>query len=230
MLTLRKSSERGRANHGWLQSQHSFSFASYYDPRHMGFSKLRVINDDFIAPGAGFDTHGHRDMEIITYVLQGVIAHKDSEGNVKNLPAGELQLMSAGSGISHSEFNASSQHALTLLQIWIEPDVLGQPPGYQQQDFGQTEGLTHVMSPDGVDGTLKIKQDAHLHQLILAPKQSLNFASQLPRQYVHVIAGQLEINGESLGPGDALQITDEGQLRFVSLGESPVKALVLELP
>jgi redox-sensitive bicupin YhaK (pirin superfamily) len=230
MLTLRKSSERGGVNHGWLNSQHAFSFGSYYDPKHMGFSKLRVINDDHVAAGAGFDTHGHRDMEIISYVLEGVIAHKDSEGNIKTLPAGEFQLMSAGSGITHSEYNHSQQEPLKFLQIWIEPNVRGQIPGYQQKDFGQTEGLTNVISPDGVDGSLQIKQNAHLHQLILASGKSLAFNPQLPKQYIYLITGQLQVDGETLSSGDGMQVTDEGGLSFVSVGENPVKALVFELP
>lgn len=230
MLTLRKSSERGSANHGWLNSQHTFSFGSYYDPKHMGFSKLRVINDDLVTPGAGFATHGHRDMEIISYVLEGVIAHKDSQGNVKTLPAGEFQLMSAGSGITHSEYNDSQQEPLKFLQIWIEPNVQRQTPGYQQKDFAQAEGLTHIISPDGVKGTLQIKQNAHLHQLILSPDKSLSFKPKLPRQYVHLIAGQLQVSGETLSSGDGLQVTDEGELNFVSVSENPVRALVFELP
>lgn len=230
MLTLRKSSERGSANFGWLNSQHSFSFGSYYDPKHMGFSALRVLNDDLVAPGAGFGTHGHRNMEIISYVLEGVIAHKDSEGNVKTLPAGEFQLMSAGKGITHSEYNDSQQTPLKFLQIWIEPNVQGQTPGYQQKDFGQAEGLSHIISPDGVNGTLQIKQNTHLHQLILSPGQSLTFDSQLPKQYVHVVAGQLQVNGQSLNPGDGLQLSDEEALSFTTVGDIPVKALVFELP
>jgi redox-sensitive bicupin YhaK (pirin superfamily) len=140
MIILRPANERGTANFGWLDSKHSFSFGRYYDPEHMGFSALRVINDDSVAPGAGFATHGHRDMEIISYVLQGSIAHKDSEGNVEVLPAGEFQLMSAGSGITHSEYNASQTDPLKFLQIWIQPNTLGSSPGYQQKNFGQAVG------------------------------------------------------------------------------------------
>src|SRR5574343_637077 len=142
MITLRKSCQRGYADHGWLKSFHSVSFADYFDPAHMGFGNLRVINEDRIAAGTGFDTHGHRDMEILSYVLEGEIAHKDSEGNVATLPPGEFQLMSAGSGIRHSEFNPSRTKGLHFLQIWIRPNVYGEAPGYQQKDFGRNPGLT----------------------------------------------------------------------------------------
>lgn len=141
MIRIRKALERGQANLGWLKSQHTFSFASYYDPQHMGVSSLRVINDDRVAPGAGFETHGHKDMEIISYVISGTIAHKDSFGNIKTLPAGEFQLMSAGKGIYHSEFNASNTEPLHFLQIWIQPDTLGIDAGYQQKAFAQTAAL-----------------------------------------------------------------------------------------
>lgn len=149
MITVRHAEDRGRANFGWLDSKHTFSFGSYYDPKHMGFSELRVINDDLVQPNAGFDTHGHRDMEIISYVLEGVIAHKDSEGNVQTLPAGEFQLMSAGKGIYHSEYNASETDPLRFLQIWIQPNTFGNKPGYQQKDFGRNAGLTTIATPNG---------------------------------------------------------------------------------
>ncbi|MFT4938983.1 MAG: redox-sensitive bicupin YhaK (pirin superfamily) [Paraglaciecola sp.] len=230
MLTIRKSEQRGKADHGWLNARHTFSFANYYDPENMGFSSLRVINDDRIEPGKGFPTHGHRDMEIITYVIEGEIAHKDNQGNVKTLPAGEFQLMSAGSGISHSEYNHSQEDQLKLLQIWIEPNVRGQQPGYQQKNFGQTQGLTHIASPEGTAGTLLIKQNAHLHHLLLNSAESLTLESQLPQQYVHVIAGQLDVNGERLGPGDGLKVSDEKALTFTAVGDLHVEALVFELP
>jgi redox-sensitive bicupin YhaK (pirin superfamily) len=230
MLVLRPSSDRGSSNHGWLNSRFSFSFADYYDPKHMGFSKLRVINDDIIKPSSGFDTHGHRDMEIISYVLEGNIAHKDSQGNVRTLPAGEFQLMSAGSGIAHSEHNHSNTEILKLLQIWIEPNVKGQVPGYQQKNFGQSEGLTHIISPDGINGTLQIKQDMHLHQLILDSGQQTNLTSVLPNQYVHLVSGRLIVNGVEMAPGDGLKVTEEEKLVFKSIGEEVIKALVFELP
>lgn len=230
MLVLRKSSQRGNANLGWLKSQHTFSFGEYYDPEQMGFSKLRVINQDTVEPSKGFGTHGHRDMEIISYVLKGNIAHKDSQGNIKTLPAGEFQLMSAGSGIRHSEFNNSDKEPLEFLQIWIEPSVKGQTPSYQQKDFGQSEGLTQVISPDGLNDTLQVKQDMHLHQLILNKGQQTDLASLLPNQYVQLVSGRLNVNGVEMSPGDGLKITDEAKLVFSSVGEDVLKALVFELP
>jgi len=230
MFVLRPSSQRGSEDHGWLTSQHSFSFAHYYDLAHMGFSKLRVINQDIVQPSKGFGTHGHRDMEIISYVLEGNIAHKDSQGNVRTLPAGEFQLMSAGSGITHSEYNHSDTQALNFLQIWIEPNIKGQAPGYQQKDFGQHEGLTHIISPNGANETLQVKQNMHVHQLILSTAQPTHLTSTLPNQYVHLVSGKLDINGVEMAPGDGLKITDEVKLVFKSLDEEAVKALVFELP
>lgn len=231
MMQFRRSKERGRASFGWLNSQHSFSFGSYYDPAHMGHSVLRVINDDEVAPGAGFDPHGHRDMEIISYVLEGAIEHKDSEGNVQTLPAGEFQLMSAGRGIMHSEYNASGSDPLRFLQIWVLPNVSGQTPGYQQKDFGRNPGLTAVITPTGEGGTLRIKQDATLYQLLLNtdhPMAQLSLAAR--KVYVHLIEGALLVNGEPLSPGDGVAIQDIDNLRFEQQGESPVKALVFDLP
>jgi hypothetical protein len=196
----------------------------------MGFSKLRVINQDIVQPSKGFGTHGHRDMEIISYVLEGNIAHKDSQGNVRTLPAGEFQLMSAGSGITHSEYNHSDTQALNFLQIWIEPNIKGQAPGYQQKDFGQHEGLTHIISPNGANETLQVKQNMHVHQLILSTAQPTHLTSTLPNQYVHLVSGKLDINGVEMAPGDGLKITDEVKLVFKSLDEEAVKALVFELP
>ena len=196
----------------------------------MGFSALRVINEDIVQPNMGFGTHGHRDMEIISYVLEGNIAHKDNQGNVRTLPAGEFQLMSAGSGITHSEYNHSDKNPLKFLQIWIAPNVKGQTPGYQQKDFGQNEGLTHIISPTGVNGTLRVKQDMHLHQLVLFPSQQVQLSSQLPNQYVHLVSGKLSINGVVMSAGDGLKVTDEEKLEFKSIGEKVLKALVFELP
>ncbi|MFT4940948.1 MAG: redox-sensitive bicupin YhaK (pirin superfamily) [Paraglaciecola sp.] len=230
MLVLRASSQRGSADYGWLNSHHSFSFANYYDPAHMGFSSLRVINDDIVQPSMGFGTHGHRDMEIISYVLEGEIAHKDNQGNVKILPAGEFQLMSAGTGITHSEYNNSDKESLKFLQIWIEPNVKGQTPGYQQKDFGQHEGLTHIISPNGLNGTLQVKQTMHLHQLVLSSGQQTHLTSKLPNQYVHLVSGKLDVNGFEIASGDGLKITHEEKLFFKSLDEEGVKALIFELP
>ncbi|EHA1123651.1 pirin family protein [Vibrio navarrensis] len=231
MISVRQAQERGRANFGWLDSKHTFSFGSYYDPQHMGFSALRVINDDKVIPGAGFETHGHRDMEIISYVLSGTIAHKDSEGNVQTLPAGEFQLMSAGKGIYHSEFNASKADDLRFLQIWIEPSSLGGQPGYQQKDFGREPGLTPIATPDGREGTLQIKQDATLSQLILASSESLSLAVQAGRKvYVHLVSGTLSLDSTTLQPGDGAKVVDQTVLELRSSGSETVTALVFDLP
>ena len=230
MITLRKANDRGRANFGWLDSKHTFSFGSYYDPRHMGFSKLRVINDDVVAGGKGFDTHGHRDMEIISYVLEGSIEHQDSAGNVQVLPAGEFQLMSAGKGIFHSEYNARKNKPLRFLQIWIEPNVFGQKPGYQQKAFGKAEGLTTIITPTGENGTLQIKQQATLHQLILAPGDELTFEPDSAKVYIHQVEGKLHVNNVQLTSGDGAKINGENKLLLTNSGSKQVTALVFELP
>lgn len=230
MISIRRSNQRGSANFGWLNSKHTFSFGNYYDERQMGFSALRVINDDHIAADSGFDTHGHRDMEIISYVLDGEIAHKDSAGNVATLPPGEFQLMSAGSGIRHSEFNPSQTKELHFLQIWIQPNVYGQTPGYQQKDFGSKKGLTLAVSPDGEAGSLVIKQDARLYQLLLDGNASAELpASRKRKYYVHVISGELAIEGEIVKPGDGAKIEDINNLVMVAQ-QKAVKALVFDLP
>lgn len=230
MISIRRSEERGAADFGWLQSKHSFSFGNYYDVRHMGFSALRVINDDRVAPAAGFQTHGHSDMEIISYVISGEIAHKDSEGNVATLPTGEFQLMSAGSGIRHSEFNPSPEKSLHFLQIWIQPNVYGLAPGYQQKDFGSHPGLTLVISPDGREGSLVIKQDAFLYQL-LAEAESITSlpASSGRKYYVHIIEGELEVEGQVLKPGDGAKIENIRELKLLAAQQN-VRALVFDLP
>jgi quercetin 2,3-dioxygenase len=230
MINVRRSNERGRANFGWLDSKHTFSFGNYFDEQHMGYSALRVINDDRVKPGAGFDTHGHRDMEIISYVLDGEIAHKDSEGNVATLPAGEFQLMSAGKGIRHSEFNPSLTKGLHFLQIWIQPNVYGQAPSYQQKAFGQKPGLTLTISPNGEAGSLVIKQDARIYQLLLQPNAHVELPTSVTRRYfVHVVEGELRIEGETVGPGDGAKIEGIQLLRFRAQAET-VKALVIDLP
>jgi quercetin 2,3-dioxygenase len=230
MINIRRSNQRGGADFGWLKSKHTFSFGNYYDERQMGFSALRVINDDRVAADSGFDTHGHRDMEIISYVLDGEIAHKDSAGNVATLPPGEFQLMSAGSGIRHSEFNPSQTNELHFLQIWIQPNVYGQAPGYQQKDFGSKKGLTLAVSPDGEAGSLTIKQDARLYQLLLDGNTSADLpASKKRKYYVHVINGELAIEGEIVKPGDGAKIEDINSLVMVAQ-QKAVKALVFDLP
>lgn len=231
MITVRHASDRGQANFGWLQSRHTFSFGSYYDPHHMGFSALRVINDDIVSPAAGFDTHGHRDMEIISLVLEGEIEHKDSQGNRQTLPAGEFQLMSAGRGIYHSEYNASSSQALRFLQIWIEPNEQGGEPGYQQKDFGKQAGFTVIATPTGEDGTLHIKQDARLLQLILPPGESVTLPLEAGRHaYVHQVAGTLDVETTSLAPGDGAKIEDIHHITFRNKGNETSQALVFDLP
>lgn len=230
MIRIRKAQDRGQADLGWLKSQHTFSFASYYDPRHMGVSSLRVINDDRVAPSAGFETHGHKDMEIISYVISGTIAHKDSFGNIKTLPAGEFQLMSAGKGIYHSEFNASNTEPLHFLQIWIQPDTLGIDAGYQQKAFEQTSALTAVVTPTGENGTLKVQQDATLYRLMLAPQEQVHMPQLKPERqlYVQLVEGTLKVNEQVLTPGDGAHITAEEVVRF-SVTDSPVTALVFDL-
>ena len=229
MINVRKASERGQANFGWLQSRHTFSFGNYYDPRYMGVSALRVINDDRVIPGQGFATHGHRDMEIISYVISGTIAHKDSYGHVKDLPAGEFQLMSAGSGIYHSEYNPSATEPLHFLQIWIQPATTGGQPEYQQKAFEQTEALTAVITPDGRDGTLRIKQDATVYRLQLADAEQLTLPLTSGRTlYLQLIKGELTLNGTPLNVGDGVSVTDE-QLLSMQASEA-VEALVFDLP
>lgn len=231
MISVRHSHERGRANFGWLDSKHTFSFGNYYDPKHMGFSALRVINDDIVNPGAGFDTHGHRDMEIISYVLEGSIEHKDSEGNVQVLPAGEFQLMSAGTGIFHSEYNASKKDNLRFLQIWIQPNTFGNKPGYAQKDFGTNPGLTTIATPTGEKGTLLIKQDAKLHQLILEPGMGLDLNIEQGRKfYVHQIEGKLSVDETELNAGDGAKIENQQRISLTNKGERNVTALVFDLP
>ncbi|WP_333796155.1 pirin family protein [Rheinheimera sp.] len=230
MFEIIRANERGAAHFGWLKSKHTFSFGNYYNPEQMGFSALRVINDDEVAPGAGFQTHSHQNMEIISYVLSGTIAHKDSAGNEKTLPAGEFQLMSAGRGISHSEFNASHSDKLKFLQIWIQPNQQNGEPGYQQKDFGEAVGLTPVITPDGRDGTLQIKQNASLSQLILLPQQQLALPVQPGKAYyLHLINGELQLLSQTLLPGDGIKMLQLAELA-VKAGSDHVRALFFELP
>jgi len=230
MFEVIRSADRGRASFGWLNSKHTFSFGNYYNPQQMGFSALRVINDDEVAPGGGFQTHSHSNMEIISYVLEGRIAHRDSTGNQEVLPAGEFQLMSAGSGIAHSEFNASNEQRLKFLQIWIEPNEFDGEPGYQQKDFGRAPGLTEVISADGRNGTLKIKQDASVSQLILPAGESIALPVRQSRAYyLHLIEGQLALDETELHPGDGIKLVKIDSLS-ASAGESAVRALWFDLP
>jgi redox-sensitive bicupin YhaK (pirin superfamily) len=216
MLTVRKSQDRGYADHGWLKSFHSFSFAGYYDPEHMGWGNLRVINEDRIAPGTGFGTHGHRDMEIISYVLEGNLAHKDSMGNVKGIPPGDVQRMSAGTGVLHSEFNHAAGQQTHFLQIWIEPNVLGIEPSYEQKTFAAADKrgkLRLVASPSGADGSVTIHADAHLYAGLFDGEERASLPLDASRKaYVHLVKGQLEVNGQKLSGGDAAMIDQEGEL------------------
>ncbi|MEI8169564.1 MAG: pirin family protein [Rhodoferax sp.] len=216
MLMVRKSQERGFADHGWLKSFHSFSFAGYYDPAHMGWGNLRVINEDWIAAGKGFGTHGHRDMEIVTYVLQGSLAHKDSMGNVKAIPPGDVQRMSAGTGVQHSEFNHAPDATTHLLQIWIEPNVMGVTPSYEQKTFAEAEkqgNLRLVASNDGAEGSVTIHADARLYAGLFDGAQTAALTLAPHRKcYVHLVRGALAVNGVVLSTGDAALISDETQI------------------
>lgn len=229
MIEIRHSNERGPADHGWLQSRHTFSFAGYYDPDHMGVSALRVINDDRVSPGCGFAMHSHQDMEIISYVKRGAIEHKDSMGNVERLPAGEFQLMSAGTGVTHSEYNPSTAEPLEFLQIWIEPNVYGIEPGYQQKQFEARQGLQLIASPDAREGSLLIHQDACLYQLRLNAGQSVSHSLEPGRTvYVHVVSGTISVNDEHLSEGDGATVKAVNVLEFTGHGNS--EALVFDLP
>jgi len=229
MLQIRRNEDRGQASFGWLQSRHSFSFASYYDPAHMGVSVLRVLNDDQVAPGYGFETHPHRDMEIISYVLEGEIEHRDTMGSHSRLKAGEVQLMSAGTGILHSEFNPSGSEPLRFLQIWITPNRSGLTPGYQQRPFADSNGFSLLVSPDGSEGSLQINQDACLYRLQLTAGQQHTQPLQSDRSwYLHLIDGELTINGRTLYPGDAATLSNETALQLHSNAES--HGLLFDLP
>ncbi len=216
MLTLRTSQERGYADHGWLKSFHSFSFAGYYDPKHMGWGNLRVINEDRIAPGTGFGTHGHRDMEIVSYVISGNLAHKDSMGNVKGIPPGDVQRMSAGSGVQHSEFNHAPNDTTHFFQIWIEPNVTGIPPSYEQKTFADTEKqgvLRLVASPDAAQGSVKIHADARMYSGLFDGDQTATLELGARRKgYVHLVRGVLEVNGTVLQSGDAALLHEESRI------------------
>lgn len=228
MTYVRRADERGRANFGWLDSRHSFSFGSYYDPDHMGVSALRVINDDHVAPGAGFDTHGHRDMEIISYVLEGAVRHEDSMGNQFVVPAGEVQLMSAGTGVMHSEFNDSPDEPVHFLQIWIEPREMGLKPGYAQKKIEQKGVLTPLVTADGREGSLVINQDASLSRLKLGSGETFQFEGSNDVHYLHVISGEVSVNGTAFTPGDAVAFYQGGALEFEGVEET--EALLFELP
>jgi redox-sensitive bicupin YhaK (pirin superfamily) len=231
MLEVRKSEDRGHANHGWLDSHHTFSFAGYYDENHMGFGPLRVINEDRVNAGGGFGTHGHRDMEIISYVLEGELAHKDSMGTGSVIRPGDVQRMSAGSGVRHSEFNHAKDQTTHFLQIWIQPNVNGIPPSYEEKHFAADEKrgrLRLIASSDGAEGSVLIHQDAKLYAGLFdgAEAASLPLAAGR-RAFVHVVRGAVTVNGVALKTGDALKVADVSTID-VTNGEA-AEVLVFDL-
>ena len=231
MLQLRKSADRGYADHGWLKSFHSFSFAGYHDPQFMGWGNLRVINEDRVAAGMGFGKHGHRNMEIISYVLSGELAHEDSMGNIEGIPPGDVQRMSAGSGVTHSEFNYAKDKTTHFLQIWIEPNALEIEPSYEQKTIPLSDKqgkLRLVASPDGAEGSVKIFADAKVYAGLFDGQQLAQLQLDPKRKaYVHLIQGSLDINDQTLEGGDALLIESESQLA-ISNGKS-AEVLVFDL-
>lgn len=230
MIQLRPSSARGYADHGWLVARHSFSFADYFDPQEMGWGVLRVINEDRVAPGKGFATHGHRDMEIVTYVIEGTLEHRDSLGNGELIRPGEVQRMSAGSGIRHSESNPSPSQATHLLQIWIEPRELGITPGYEQQMLAPGRNAWRLIaSPDAAEGSARIHQDATLRAALLQESAELDYTLDGERlAYVQIVRGALTLNGVDMATGDGAKIAGESTLRFIAQVESEV--LLFDLP
>ncbi|HEX2531591.1 MAG TPA: pirin family protein [Burkholderiaceae bacterium] len=232
MIEIRKSEARGHANHGWLDTHHSFSFADYYDPQHMGFGPLRVINEDYIEAGAGFGMHGHKDMEIITYVLAGALEHKDSMGNGSVIRPGDVQRMSAGKGVMHSEFNHLPAEKTHLLQIWIEPNVRGIPPGYEEKRFDAAEKRGRwrlIASPDARDGSVLIHQDANVYAGLFDGDDSAGMAIAPGRRaYLHVARGAVAVNGIPLKAGDALKLTGEPRTELAQAQQAEV--LLFDLP
>lgn len=232
MIHIRRSEDRGHANHGWLDSYHTFSFADYYDPDFLGFGHLRVVNQDLVEPGKGFATHGHKDMEIVSYVLEGVLEHKDSMGNGSQMRRGEVQLMSAGTGVTHSEFNASESDPLRFLQMWIYPQERSTRPRYEQKAYSEEErrgGLRLVVSPDGADGSLTIGQDAKLYASLLAPGDRAEHALAPGRiAWLQVAGGRVKLNGEELDAGDGAAIRDEDKV--VLEGVADAELVLWELP
>jgi quercetin 2,3-dioxygenase len=226
MIDIRKSNDRGHANHGWLDSRFTFSFADYYDPKHIHFRTLRVMNDDRIAGGGGFPTHPHRDMEIVTYVLEGALAHKDSIGNGSVIRPGDVQYMSAGTGVAHSEFNASDLETAHLYQIWMFPDKKDYDPVYDQKHFSEAEKcgkLRLVVSPDGRDGSVKIRQNNELYATVLSPGESVKHAPKPDRHvYVQVARGSVTLNGKPLETGDGAAISEEESVDLTGVQDAEV--------
>ncbi|BCQ32976.1 MULTISPECIES: pirin family protein [Erwinia] len=229
MIYLRKAQDRGHANHGWLDSYHTFSFADYYDANFMGFSALRVINEDVIDGGQGFGTHPHKDMEILTYVLSGTVEHKDSMGNKEQIPAGEFQIMSAGTGVRHSEYNASKDVPLHLYQIWIIPEKTGLEPRYAQRRFDDVQGRQLVLSPDAREGSLKVFQDMTLSRWALkSAEQGSVEVEEGRRIWIQVVKGAVTVNGEAATTSDAFAIWDEKSLAIVASSDAEI--LLFDLP
>ena len=232
MVTIRKGTDRGHVNHGWLEARHSFSFAGYQDPAHMGFGPLRVINEDRVQAGRGFGSHGHRDMEIITWILGGALAHRDSMGNGSTIRPGDVQRMSAGSGVMHSEFNPSTEEPTHLLQIWIEPDQRGVEPSYEETHFpveSRQGRLRLIASKEGRDGSVKIHQDAAVYATLLDGDDVVKQPVASDRKvYVHVARGEVTVNGQPLIAGDALKA--EGERELVLEQGRAAEVLVFDLP
>jgi redox-sensitive bicupin YhaK (pirin superfamily) len=231
-ISIRPAKDRGHANHGWLDTLHTFSFADYRDPRHMGWGPLRVINEDRVAPATGFPTHAHRDMEIITYVLEGALEHRDSLGTGSVIRPGEVQRMTAGTGVRHSEYNASKTEAVHLLQIWIEPAQTGLPPGYEQKTFSDADKrgrLRLIASSDGREGSVTINQDAAVYATVLAPEQRVTHTlARRRRGWLQIARGALTLNGQTLTHGDGAAI--EGAQALEIQGIEPAEALLFDLP
>ena len=228
MKYIRRASDRGKADFGWLQSFHTFSFGRYYDPNHMGMSVLRVINDDTVAPGRGFDTHGHRDMEIISYVIEGELEHKDSTGNVHVIPAGDVQRMSAGKGIMHSEYNASANQTVKFLQIWILPNKKGVKPEYEQKTIEQKDVMTPLVTPHGTLGSLRIHQDVNIYRVMLDNGKSLSLSTNQRLGYLHLIGGALHSEFVNLNAGDGVGFYQQDAITFNAQGN--VEAIWFDLP
>ncbi|WP_369789467.1 pirin family protein [Rouxiella sp. WC2420] len=229
MIYLRKAQDRGHANHGWLDSWHTFSFADYYDPNFMGFSALRVINEDVIDGGQGFGTHPHKDMEILTYVLSGTVEHKDSMGNKEQIQAGEFQIMSAGTGVKHSEYNGNRDRALHLYQIWIIPETKGLEPRYDQRMFDAPQGRQLVLSPDARDGSLKVFQDMELSRWAFKAGEDGEYAIAENRQvWIQVVKGSLTVNGQAMTTSDAVAVWEESALALHADEDSEI--LLFDLP
>ena len=232
MLAMRKAGDRGHANYGWLDSYHTFSFGGYYDPQNMGVSNLRVINDDTVAPGGGFAEHGHNDMEIISYVLDGALEHRDSMGNGSVIRPGDVQRMSAGTGVTHSEYNHSSVKSVHFLQIWLQPNALGVEPSYDQKHFpieDRRGRWVPLVSPEGRDGSIKTHQNALMFSTLLAPDETLDYRFDTDRDgYLHLARGQLRVGNITLQQGDGIRVQKHNLLELVGIEDAEV--LLFDLP